>query len=173
MPKKLRKRRKLRKKSVVAPAAEATVLAPAAEAAEAKAPVAKKTLPKKRPAAEADSDGVEQPKKKGKGEDRRWDSLLKELPDAAQPPSTFVHTRDSYVVKFDFGRIGVWLRRESFYVYDVKVDDVTEISSTLKKNKNNGMNVNFGEHISDAFDHALHGASGIPNPATLNATDED
>ena len=64
---------------------------------------------------------------------------MKELPEAAQPPSTFVHTRDSYVVKFDFGRIGVWLQRRSFYVYDVKVEDVTTISSTLKKNKNKFM----------------------------------
>ena len=98
---------------------------------------------------------------------------MKELPDAAQPPSTFVHTRDSYVAKFEFGWIGVWLRRKSFYVYVVKVEDATTISENLKINKMNGLDIKFGENISAAFNHALHAAAGMPDPETTVASDED
>ena len=88
--------------------------------------------------------------------------MIADLPLAARPPDSFVHTKSSYAVKVPGAQssIGVWLGRRTFYVYEVQIPAKGWV---LPVNKQGGMSVGFTKMgtIAESWEAAVFAATKI------------
>ena len=83
-----------------------------------------------------------------------WKNLLQQLPIKAYPAMTFEGTTQSYVAyPYDdaASRIGVWLKRKQFYIYEA---GAKVLPPGVRQNKNGGVSIPFGDDIPAAWQKA-------------------
>ena len=76
------------------------------------------------------------------------------LPAAARPPADWNGVAGSYVIHDFDCRIGVWIRKRVFYVYDRK-----PVPAGLKKNNMDNLQIGWKQSVTEAWDYAIRATS--------------